>query len=154
MSKPAPHSGDVDPFRILVAEHDLLRRQFLDLESMTGRPSFRKAVAGLARSLQAHVAREEHGLYPLCERLFGGPDGAAAVLRGDHAEVHACLLALEGPSDGDAAVRDCIERLRAHLDDHFGREEHVLFPFMAALLSGAESSALARRLRSATPPEA
>lgn len=147
MSGNGPRLADPDPFRLLVAEHDALRRQFTDLESTTGRPAFRKAVAGLARSLDAHILREERGLYPLCERLFGGPHGAAAVLRGDHSEMRRCLLALEDGSAEAGAVRECLERLRVHLDDHFGREERVLFPFMTALLSGAEASALARRLR-------
>jgi hypothetical protein len=37
--------------------------------------------------------------------------------------------------------------LRLEASDHFGREERILFPMTAALLSGTETDTLARRLR-------
>jgi len=40
-----------------------------------------------------------------------------------------------------------MESLAARLEDHFAREERVLFPLMAALLTGNDSGRLASLLR-------
>lgn len=144
-----------DPFSVLVAEHALLRQQFARVlaaakDDESGAPT-RRTLGALSESLRLHQRREDFALYPLCERLFGGKEGAASVLRDDHTAIVAQLEVLLRESATTGRVsRPRLDVLCGELDDHFGKEERVLFPLTAALLSGTESSDLARRLR--TPP--
>jgi iron-sulfur cluster repair protein YtfE (RIC family) len=145
-----------DPFGILVAEHALLRQQFARALGAAGDgadpSSIREALAALSVSLRLHQRREDLVLYPVCERLFGGEGGAASVLREGHVAIAEQLDALVRESEAAGRVsRGRLEVLRNELDDHFGKEERVLFPLTAALLSGTESSSLARRLRAPRP---
>ncbi len=98
-------------------------------------------------SLRVHLRREDIGLYPLGECLFDGPEGAAGVLQGDHATMRLAIEAFSrgGPPDEEAAGG--LRELVVSMEAHFRKEEHVLFPLMAAVLSGTEASSLARRLR-------
>jgi iron-sulfur cluster repair protein YtfE (RIC family) len=145
-----------DPFGILVAEHALLRQQFARVLTAAGdgssASSIRVALAALSTSIRLHLGREDFALYPVCERLFGGKGGAASVLRGDHAVIAAQLAALSrGPGSSRPASRLRVDMLRNEVDEHFAKEERILFPLTAALLSGTESSNLARRLRMPHP---
>lgn len=146
-----------DPFGILAAEHALLRQRFARVFAATddapGVGSVPRSLAALRESLELHQRREDSVLYPLCESLFGGKLGAAAVLRDDHAAIVEQLGALLEESRATGRVSKLrLDTLRRDLDDHFGKEERILFPLTAALLSGTESSALARRLRDASSP--
>ena len=141
-----------DPFQILSAEHALLRRDFARLVGALpdagDMPEDPRVLASLSDSLERHLDIEELVIYPVCERLFGGTKGAAAVVRADHAALRGRIAALLA----DAGTGGCLSRmgvdiLRLELDDHFGKEERVLFPLTSALLSGTESRSLARRLR-------
>lgn len=140
-----------DPFSILEAEHALLRQEFaraLAADAGGDPTAMREALASLSTSLRLHQRREDRVLYPVCERLFGGKEGAAAVLRGDHVVIVDQLEALGRESESKGRVSHLrLDVLRNEVDDHFGKEERVLFPLTAALLSGTESSILARRLR-------
>lgn len=142
----ADRSEARNPFQILVAEHELVRRRFREVEAAATGPARRKAVAGLVTSLRLHIRREERGLYPVCEILFGGPDGVAAVMRADHAILHEALANLRPGPRTDADILEVVRRLHGDLEAHFGKEERVLFPLMAAMLPGKESGELARRL--------
>ncbi len=144
-----------DPFSILAAEHALLRQQFARALGAVGADTdpaaIQGALAALAASLRVHQEREDLVLYPVCERLFGGTGGAASVLREDHRAIAEQVGALSAESQATGRVsRLRLDMLRNEVDDHFGKEERVLFPLTAALLSGTETSDLARRLR--TPP--
>lgn len=161
-AKASRHGGMVyepvsrsDPFSILAAEHALLRQQFARALGAIGADAdpaaIRDALTALASSLRVHQAREDLVLYPVCERLFGGKGGAAFVLHEDHNAIEEQLGALSHESQATGRVsRLRLDMLRNEVDDHFGKEERVLFPLTAALLSGTEASDLARRLR--TPP--
>lgn len=140
-----------DPFSFLAAEHALLRQQFaralVSLEAGADPADVRAALATLESSLCAHQDREDVALYPMCERLFG-EGGAASVLRSDHAAIARQLEILGRESKGTGRVlRLRLNILRTVVDEHFGKEERVLFPLTAARLSGSERSTLARRLR-------
>ncbi|HII40505.1 MAG TPA: hemerythrin domain-containing protein [Thermoplasmata archaeon] len=145
-----------DPFGVLLAEHALLRQAFARLFIAAAEDadplSVRRGLEALSDSLRLHQRREDAVLYPVCERLFGGKGGAASVLRCDHATIQDQLGVLARQLDVAGRVSSVrLDALRHAMDDHFGKEERVLFPLTAALLSGAESSDLERRLR-APPP--
>ncbi len=148
-----------DPFQVLAAEHAVVRQE-LDravaaAKTGNGGSGASRALDALADSLRLHQRREELILYPLCERLFGGKEGAASVLREDHGSILADLdtLRREGGVRGSLSSVG-LERVRDALEDHFGKEERILFPLIAALLSGKESALLARRLRGPSKAQA
>ena len=141
-----------DPFQILVAEHALLRQDMeRALEAATNRgtsPGMDRRLEALADRFRLHTRREDRVVVPVCERLFGGKDGAAAVMRADHGVIIKDLESLGREGMPAGGRRGRVSRLKTHMEAHFAREEHVLFPLMAALLSNPEAAALARRLRS------
>lgn len=148
-----------DPFGILAAEHAILRQRFARVSAAADDAprsgSVPRSLDALSESLRLHQRREDSVLYPLCESLFGGKLGAAAVLRDDHAAIFEQLVALVQESRATGRISKLrLDTLWRDLDDHFGKEERILFPLTAALLSGTESSALARRLRDASSEEA
>lgn len=138
------------PFEILEIEHERLRVEIgrAVIAAADEPSSVRDAVLRLRTLARRHAAREERVLYPVIERLFG-PHGAVAVMRADHIAIDAALSAMtRWRREGSAAP---FERFVHPLEMHLGREERVLFPIMASLLSGAETNRLARQLR--TNPE-
>ncbi len=140
-----------DPFQILVAEHALLRH---DLERARVAATTPTTMASADRQLQSfvtgfllHTKREDRVVTPVCERLFGGKDGVAAVMREEHRSIREHLSSLMRGPPSQALRREQIERLRVRIEAHFAKEEHVLFPLMAALLSTPEAATLSRGLR-------
>jgi iron-sulfur cluster repair protein YtfE (RIC family) len=144
------------PFQILVAEHALIRQEIdRALEAVRKTPPPRRTdrfPQAIVTLVELHTRREERVLYPICERLFGGKDGAAAVMREDHAAIKVDLAALTRSRKPAEVRRAEIEQLKTHVEAHFAKEEHVLFPLMAALVSNPEATALARLLRIASTP--
>ena len=141
-----------NPFELLTAEHDLLRRNLgRAIELSRSRAESKESEASLRSFLAAlrqHMRREEVTLYPLCERLFGGRESAMAVLRGDHAAIDRAAASLSPRSGKDGtpvAVR--LTDLARILDSHLAREERVLFPLVATRLTEADSTFLVRELR-------
>lgn len=149
--KEPPEDSPPDPFRILIEEHTRLRRELMRTLAAARfeerRSEATPAFEALSDSLRLHQKREELILYPLCERLFGGREGAAGVLRSDHGSILAELDTVRRGGDLRTGMPPVgLERIRIALESHFGKEERVLFPLIAAHLSGRESALLARRL--------
>ena len=141
-----------DPFQVLTAEHALLRlqlgraREAARADGPADRA--RREVAALADGFRIHQRREDLVVCPLCDRLFGGPDGVASVLRRDHEGIRAALAAvLEGPGSPAPVSVSRLDALGRLLEDHFVKEERILFPLMTAYLPGRETADLDRRLR-------
>lgn len=146
-----------DPFQLLIAEHELLRAQvrrtIRALRGLDEAAARQEAMRALHQMARQHMDREDHAVYPVCERLFG-PYGAVSVMRTDHAAIEdgfqgLDMSALRGRR-GEVAER--VEGVAHRLDAHLAREERVLFPMMAALLSGTEMDRLARELRRTPTP--
>ena len=142
----------VEPFQVLTAEHALLRlqlsRAFEAARADPPGPAARRTLAALYDAFRLHQRREDLVMVPACERLFGGKDGAASVLREDHGAIRqAFTVALAAPLGLGPVSLPALEDLRRLLEAHFVREERVLFPLMTAHLAGREAADLARRLR-------
>ncbi len=144
-----------DPFQILAAEHALIRLHLARILDAARRADHgaqtREALTAFAASFQVHERREDVVLYPMCEQLFGGRDSVAAVLREDHEAIRRTVDdLLAAPVWSGPVPFDALDRLHGLVEDHFGKEERVLFPLMTAHLPGKESARLARRLRAAS----
>lgn len=146
-----------DPFQVLTAEHALIRLTLARVVEAAQRDAAgadaRAALSALADGFEIHQRREDRVIYPLCERLFGGKDGVACVLRDDHEAVRRALEGVRPASGRRGPVSaSALEALRLLLEAHFVKEERVLFPQIGARLAGRETAALAKRLRTAGSP--
>ncbi len=147
--------ASLDPFQILAAEHALIRLQLSRLVDAAqldpAGVEARRNLAALSDGFRLHERREDLVLYPVCERLFDGRDGVVCVLREDHEAIGRSLGRLLGepPRRGPVSAA-ALDDLRSLLEDHFAKEERVLFPLMTAYLAGRDSANLARRLRAAS----
>jgi iron-sulfur cluster repair protein YtfE (RIC family) len=145
-------SNRLDPFQVLVAEHELLLHQLDRVSGIIARERLQGpplVLESFASSLVLHLRREDRALLPMCEQLFGGKDGAAAVVRSEHAGIRSGCDSLVRLAKTNAvgSVASNVRGLEEGLARHFQREEHVLFPLMAALLTNAEGAVLARQIR-------
>ena len=116
-------------------------------------------LAFLQTELPEHFDLEETVLFPVLSRHRHLADGPVAVMEAEHHECHALVAELAvalraGSMEQLAAVaRRVVAVLRAHID----KEDHVLFPLAARVLSAAERDEVearaAQRPRSAPEPE-
>ena len=134
-------------------------------------PSLRAAALLLTTDLIAHARREDDVFFPAVEAAVGEPFGPTTVMRSEHAEIHAGadrfrdtlreLNEVQHPAivAGGQELRALVERapdakalvtlagpLLALIDDHFAKEEQVLFPMSRQLLSPAALRDVAARM--------
>lgn len=142
-----------NPFDLLVAEHELLREHLGRARTALrarGNPGNRAPEAeALAEALRIHFRREETALYPLCERLFGGPESAVRVLQEDHRAIGEALGLLRDARRNPREGLRRLENLGRLLESHLAREEKVLFPLAESRMSVAQANLLTRGLRNA-----
>ncbi len=88
------------------------------------------------KDLSLHFYREETALYPLLEKRLGYDAEPVLVMKKEHQELLACLMAVrsevsrmfqEQDVEKTWGVVDKLQNLRASLTDHISREEQVLF---------------------------
>jgi regulator of cell morphogenesis and NO signaling len=103
--------------------------------------------AYLEREVCQHFAIEEQALFPALARHLGRDQGPLAVMDAEHASFRELLSRL-----ADAVRRDDRAAQRTHalavidlLRAHIRKEDHVLFPMAARLLSDAEQAEVNER---------
>ena len=131
----------------------------------------REAVSWLGVELLGHARREDDGLFPALERELGDPAGPIEVMRTEHRTIHVhaerlrstlrelndvqhpALVRAEARLEDLAAAGDDVQALRATaremialLDDHFMKEEEILFPMARDVLSREALDRVARRM--------
>jgi len=94
-----------------------------------------------------HFAIEEHALFPLLARHLSQEQGPLAVMNAEHAAFRQLLAGLTSAlraGDRDAQrthAAELVQLLRAHI----AKEDQVLFPMAARLLSAGERDEVDRR---------
>ncbi len=182
-----------DPIERLLIEHRSIMRQVAELREAVRRlgaegpaglpealPALRGTVRMIERELLAHARREDEALFPALERVFGTAGTPTAVMRHEHAAIHAeaerfratlrQLEEVEHPAivragselaglaaaGGDAAaLRATGAAIVQLLDQHFAKEEEILFPMAREILEPEDLAEVARRmdaLDAADPP--
>jgi len=101
------------------------------------------------RGLLRHLRIEEELLFPVFEARSGMVGGPTSVMRDEHRLVRRALgLMRSGVDAGDASVfRDGLRFFQSVMPDHNAKEEHILYPTLDGLLTGAERAALVARLQ-------
>jgi hemerythrin-like domain-containing protein len=130
-------------------------------------PVLRRIGHLMEMQLARHARKEDEVLFPALEAIFGTDGTPTAVMRVEHSDIHAqgevlrqtlhelnevehpaieaggaqlrSLAAGGGSAEGLATTAEEIIRL---LDLHFDKEEQVLFPMAANLLSAAQLTAV------------
>ncbi len=134
-------------------------------------PALRATARMIETELEAHARREDEALFPAIERVIGAAGGPTMVMRMEHQAIHAQaerfratlaqLNEVEHPAivAGGARLKDLAaagtdaDALRESgaaivrlLDEHFGKEEQILFPMAREVLEPDELEAVAARM--------
>lgn len=131
-------------------------------------PALRRVAEMMATDLLAHARREDEALFPAIEAILGAEGTPTAVMREEHREIHAnasrfratlkelnevehpALVAesaklrdLVAGSGSARALRETGAEVIRLLDEHFAKEEEVLFPMARQMLSAADLTRVA-----------
>lgn len=135
-------------------------------------PVLRDVGRMMATTLEAHARREDDALFPAVEEALGGPAGPTMVMRAEHQDIHAraatfrrvlreletvehpaivaggaALRAQAAAPSGAAALRATAAEVVRRLDDHFAKEEEILFPLARSILTDAQLAEVARAMQ-------
>lgn len=139
-------------------------------------PALRDAALLLTTDLIAHARREDEAFFPAVEAAMGESFGPTTVMRAEHAVIHggadhfrATLHELHevqhpaivsGGQELSAGVESQLDTrallmlakpLLALIDDHFAKEEQVLFPMSRQLLGEAKLREVAEQMELLDP---
>lgn len=114
-----------DILAYLLEDHRELRRQMDDIEG--GAP--RATVLEFADALEAHAHAEETLLFRELAIFFPGPRTPLQAMASDHREIEADLATIR---QGDLSV---LRRLLGRAQEHFLKEEMVLFPLASSRIA-------------------
>ena len=112
--------------------------------------------AYLEKEVTQHFTLEEHALFPALARHLGVDHGPLAVMNAEHASFRELLCELASAVRADDRTAQCtharalIELLRGHIH----KEDHVLFPMAARLLSEGEQAEVNDRAAALGVPHA
>ncbi|MBI5170566.1 MAG: hemerythrin domain-containing protein [Candidatus Eisenbacteria bacterium] len=133
--------------------------------------ALREGARIMTTDLIAHAKREDDVFFPALEAAVGGAFGPTTVMRSEHASIHAGadefhatlqeLNEVQHPAivEGGAKLRRLVEdaadpaalrtlgaQLLALIDDHFAKEEQILFPMSRNLLDESQLAVVAREM--------
>jgi hemerythrin-like domain-containing protein len=110
--------------------------------------SFERICAFFDRDVVCHIRKEDEGLFPVLEEFLPRDVGPLAVLRGEHAEIATNYSLMRHAGD---ALRRSAQKPQARADfqrygrklvllvhDHIYKEDRVLYPMVARLLSAEQ----------------
>ncbi len=134
-------------------------------------PALREAAHMMTTDLIAHARLEDEVFFVAVESAMGGAFGPTTVMRSEHAEIHAgadrfeatlrelqdvqhpaiveggaCLQAMVQGGAASAELLAISRPLLDLIDDHFAKEEQVLFPMSRTLLDAASLRAIAEQM--------
>lgn len=124
--------------RYLGNDHDHCDRLLAACESaVRGGTGLTEAAAALAGALERHFRLEEEILFPRIEAASPGAAGPTRVMRIEHRQMRALLLAL-ADAVADADREECLgilETLHMVAQQHNAKEEGILYPLADAVLA-------------------
>lgn len=134
-------------------------------------PALRAAAHLMDGELVSHARREDEALFPALERELGADDGPTGVMREEHRAIHARGALLRSTLDelervqhpalmrsgaelgslaadgaDAAALRATGREFLSLIEDHFAKEEQILFPMAREVLDPATMAEVARRM--------
>jgi hemerythrin-like domain-containing protein len=136
-----------DAGALLEHDHHMIDRVLADVGAALDEGELERAGDGLreaAERLEHHMRAEEEILFPALARQ--GLTAPTLVMRREHERIAVELDALEEALEKEhtAAAREVFARLGTLLSDHNRKEEAVLYPRAAAVLSRDMTDAIAK----------
>lgn len=135
---------------VLVQQHRAVLDRLEEVEAVTpSRPALKELLVFLQSEVEEHLVLEEEALFPVLARRPQLAAGPLAVMDAEHQELRAlttelaAALGTGASSDPGVAAARIAALLRAHID----KEDRVLFPLAAHLLSAAEREEVDARAR-------
>ncbi len=122
----------------LLRDHQALRCAFAALSAAPDVDGGRR----YARDLRGHAHAEDRLLFNELERFLPADHGPLSAMRQEHDEIEARLDELELPGATPVSVAAATARLASLVDDHFLKEEEVLFGFARRLIEPERLAAL------------
>lgn len=120
----------------LLGEHGVLYR-LLDYCEKSARSwdleAVRVGAGALDKALKSHAEVEEELLFQNLDAHFPGGMGPLAVMREEHEEIEASVERARVTDDVEEARR-LLPRIAVVAQEHFAKEEQVLFPMALQLL--------------------
>jgi hemerythrin superfamily protein len=128
MATTAPHETE-DLVSVIMKDHRQVERIFAELETGSGSPEHRRALADhMTAELVRHSVAEEMYMYPAARKSLPDGDQVADHEIAEHAEVERTLKDLEGVDATDPRFDQLVGKVVTDIRHHVADEEQNLLP--------------------------
>jgi hemerythrin superfamily protein len=139
-----------DVTNVLIDDHRAVEQVFGELESGTGSPEQRRALADhVIAELVRHSVAEEHYVYPAVRQWLPNGDELADRELSEHAEAEYTMKDLDGLDPTDSRFDQLLGQLISAIREHVEHEENDLFPRMREHVDQADLQTLGQQVVSA-----
>ena len=135
--------SDFEITALVLAEHEVFRREFSALEELTGQ-ELAAAWEALHAKLEVHAVAEEQLFYPLLAQEADGEEETAEGVH-DHNEIRHAAAAVEDHEVGSEAWLEAVRTVRQVNADHMAEEETDFFPPFEEAVDDEQREALGMR---------
>ena len=118
--------SDFEITALVLAEHEVFRRDFAGLEDLSGH-ELADAWGALHAKLEVHAVAEEELFYPLLAQEAAGEEETAEGVN-DHNEIRHAAAAVEEHEVGSEEWWEAVRTVRQVNADHMSEEETDFFP--------------------------
>ncbi|MGY1693920.1 hemerythrin domain-containing protein [Geodermatophilus sp. SYSU D00814] len=135
--------SDFEITALVLAEHEVFRREFSALEDLSGE-ELAAAWAALHARLEVHAVAEEQLFYPLLAQEADGEEETAEGVH-DHNEIRHAVAAVGEHEAGSEAWWEAVRTARQVNADHMAEEETDFFPPFKESVDDEQREALGMR---------
>ena len=135
--------SDFEITALVLAEHEVFRRDFAALEELTGE-ELAAAWEALHAKLEVHAVAEEQLFYPLLAQEADGEDETAEGVH-DHNEIRHAAAAVSEHEIGSEGWWEAVRTTRQVNADHMAEEEVDFFPPFKEAVDDEQREALGLR---------
>ena len=120
--------ADFDITVLILSEHELFRRSFTEIESLTDRDELAKRWRQLSDQLEVHASGEEEVFYPQLLRKVDDSEGDTEHAIKDHNKIRDAARAVDDHEVGTEAWWEAFKKAREETVEHLEEEEHDVLP--------------------------
>ena len=135
--------SDLEITVLVLAEHEVFRRDFSALEDLSGQ-ELAAAWEALHARLEVHAVAEEQLFYPLLAQEADGEEETAEGVH-DHNEIRHAAAAVSEHDVGSEAWWEAVRNARQVNADHMAEEETDFFPPFKEAVDDEQREALGMR---------
>ena len=135
--------SDFEITALVLAEHEVFRREFAALDDLTGQ-DLAAAWGALHAKLEVHAVAEEELFYPLLAQEADGEQETAEGVH-DHNAIRHAAAAVQEHEIGSEAWWEAVRAVRQVNADHMAEEETDFFPPFKEAVDDEQREALGMR---------